>query len=86
MDDEEFKPDPGADDADDVYVPGADEADHGAARRTTPRTPTPARTTSSWAREPGRRLGALTFHIIPGVTSRLPHTSNFIRYRFFIYD
>ena len=27
MDDEEFKPDPGADDADDVYVPGADEAD-----------------------------------------------------------
>ena len=27
MDDEDFKPDPGADDADDVYVPGADEAD-----------------------------------------------------------
>ena len=29
MDDEEFKPDPGAaeDDADDPYVPGADEAD-----------------------------------------------------------
>ncbi len=25
MDDEDFKPDPGADDADDVYVPGADE-------------------------------------------------------------
>ena len=28
----------------------------------------------------------LTYHIFPGVTSRLPHTSNFIRYRFLIYD
>ncbi len=27
MDDEDFKPDPGADDADDVYVPGAEEDD-----------------------------------------------------------